>query len=136
MTKSYIENVAARLVIEAEDATYGVQFDEEVLVGKTWEFDPMSDAVGQWKTRPTGKVRVRFNPVKDTMEFPEDANRRLNYVMNIEDARRFWKFMHKSVHFWFALDMASHGELHGFVDDLLKLFMENCTGCAKNVEIV
>jgi len=92
----------------------------------------MSDAVGQWKHKRTGKIRVRLNPVKGTMVFPEDANRRLDYVMSIDDARTFWKFMHKEVHFWFALDMANQGELHGFDADLLRC-MEDCAGCATNV---
>ena len=135
MTTYYNEITNARLVIDAEDATYTVQFDEEWLKGKTWEFDPMSDAVGQWEHKRTGKIRVRLNPVKDTMAFQEDANRRLDYVMSIEDARNLWKFMRKSVHFWFALDMANQGELYGFDADLLQC-MENCAGCVKNVETV
>lgn len=135
MTKYYEEITKASLVIGAEDATYAVQFDEEWKKGKTWEFDPMSDAIGQWAHKRTGKIRVRLNPVKDTMTFPEDANRRLEYVMSIEDARIFWKFMHKSVHFWFALDMANQGELHGFDADLVKC-MENCNGCVADVEPV
>lgn len=135
MTKYYEEIINARLVIEAEDATYAVQFDEEWNKGKTWEFDPMSDAVGQWEYKRTGKIRVRLNPVKDTMTFPEDANRRLEYVMPIEDARNFWKFMHKEVHFWFALDMAFQGELKGFDPELIQM-MVNCNGCVANVETV
>lgn len=133
---TYYNNIEkAHLAICAEDATYNVHFDEEWKEGKTWEFDPMSDAIGQYRCERTGKIRVRFSPVKETMAFPEDANRRLDYVMSIEDARNFWKFLHKAVDFWFALDMASQGERHGFDADLVKC-MENCAGSVANVEPV
>lgn len=136
MVTKYREIVNARLCVGAEDATYAVQFAYETLVGKTWEFDPNSDAIGQYTSRRTEKIKVFINPVEDTMSFPEDAKRPRAYVMSIEDARIFYKFIrNKEPHFWFALDMASYGKLKGF-DKEFQALMMNCAGCATNVESV
>ena len=115
MTTIYREIVKARTIIEAKDATYAVQFDEERRSGRTWEFDPMSDAVGQNVSEATGKMRIRFYPTRSTMAFPEDAKRPSDYLLKIEDARRFYKFLRDdNPQFWFALDMASIGQKTGF----------------------
>lgn len=135
MTKYYVEVMKARLAISADDATYGVQFEKEWLKGKTWEFDPMSDAVGQYVSEPTNKMRVSFNAIKETMIFPEDANRRLEYIMSIENARELYRFLRdKKPNFWFALDMAYHGEQKGF-DPEMKTVMDNCVGVAVGTEV-
>jgi len=132
MKKVYI--VKSQLPVVASDARYTVTFAVEHLRGKTWEFDVMSDD-NSYRDVKSDKVKVIMKPDLASMAFPEDANRRLDYVMSIEDARNFWKFMHKSVHFWFALDMANQAELHGFDADLVKC-MENCNGCVADVEPV
>lgn len=136
MTKTYTTIIAALLTIVAPDATYTVAFAKEYLQGKTWEFDRNSDAIGQYSAVETGKIRITLTPDVDTMAFPEDANREQQYVMNIEDARHFWRFIKRTEpHFWFALDMAHQGRKHGFDDELVEL-MVNCAGCAENVEAV
>lgn len=135
MTKCYEEIMKARLAVGAEDATYAAQFDTEYLKGWTWEFDPMSDAIGQKSWQRTEKIRVRFNPVKDSMVFPEDCNRQKEYIMDIDSARILWKFLAKKTpQYWFALDMACHGSKHGLVD--LADILERVEGCAASVEIV
>lgn len=116
-TLSYTEVVNARTVVEGQDATYSVQFDTEWVRGKTWEFDPMSDAVNQTITKKTNFMRVRFNPVVNTMMFPEDVDREMEYKMTIGDARIFFKFLRdKSPALWFALDMANQAKKHNLVD--------------------
>lgn len=113
MTKVYEEVVNARLVIGGKDATYAVQFDTEWLKGKTWEFDPMSDCIGQLTHKRTGNMRVRFYPIKESMTFPEDANRRCEYIMSIERARDLWKLLGtRQPNFWYALDISTQRELN------------------------
>lgn len=109
MVTKFIEIIPARIAIGATDATYGIQFAYEVIEGKTWEFDPNSDAVGQYKTKRTGRIKVFFNPVENTMKFPEDAGRPRAYVMSIEKARDMFKFLTngRNPNYWFALDMAN-----------------------------
>jgi len=95
----------ATITIEAPDATYIIEVKREYLQGKTWEFDPNSDAVGQYETHATDKILISITPVKKTMQFPEDANRRCEYIMPVEDARELYRFLrNKKPHFWFALD--------------------------------
>ena len=110
MTIKYVEIVPARLAIGGIDATYGVQFSYETKVGKTWEFDSNSDAVGQYASRRTGRIKVFFNPVEDTMAFPEDANRARAYVMSIEKARELYKLITSTTQYWYALDIAYQAE--------------------------
>ena len=112
MVTKYFEVINARLCIGAKDATYGVQFAYETLVGKTWEFDPNSDAIGQTTSKRTGKMKVFFNPVENTMKFPEDAKRPRAYVMSIEKAREVYKLLTTSPQYWYALDTASYSEKH------------------------
>ena len=107
MTKYLREITKAAMAIGATDGTYGVQFFQECWKGKTWEFDPMSDAVGQVKTEPTGNMVVVFNPVESTMTMPEDLNRKTEYVMSVENARELYKVLRTNPQYWFALDMAS-----------------------------
>jgi len=110
MTKNYVEIIPAALAIGAEDATYGVQFFYETMVGKTFEFNPMSDAVGQTVSKRTGRIKVLFNPILSTMVFPEDDAREKEYVMSIEKARDLYKLLtrNNTPKYWFALDMASY----------------------------
>lgn len=98
------------ITVKATDATYTVEFSAEWAAGKTWEFDPMSDTVGQETARKTGVMQVVFHPVKETMAFPEDANRRLEYYMCVQKARDMWRLLKESPNFWYALDMASQKE--------------------------
>ena len=97
--------------IKAVDATYSVDFSAEWATGKTWEFDSMSDAVGQETSCKTGTMQVVFRPVKSTMAFPEDAERKLAYYMKVQNARDLWRLLKMSPNFWFALDMANQAEL-------------------------
>ena len=109
MITKFVEIIPACLAIGAIDATYGVQFFYEIEVGKTWEFNPNSDAVGQYTSRRTGRIKVFFNPVENTMAFPEDAKRARAYVMPIEKARELYKLLTngRNPNYWFALDMAN-----------------------------
>lgn len=109
MVTKFVEIIDAALAIGGKDATYGVQFLYETVTGRTWEFNRMSDAVGQNITKRTGRIKVSFNPIESTMAFPEDANRPRSYVMSIENARKIYKFLVKgeSPSYWFALDMAN-----------------------------
>ena len=126
MKKLYEEITNARLIVCAEDAQYMVHFNREYNHGKTWEFDMNSDAVGQYETHKTGKILVSFEVNEDTMVFPEDAGRRHDYIMPIDDAREFYKFIRRvEPHYWFAIDMAFQGELKGYDSDLL-VHMSNC----------
>lgn len=135
MKNVYEEIKAALLKIEAQDASYAVSFDEEWAVGKTWEFDPMSDAIGTYEYKKTGKMRIRFDPEKDTMVFPEDANRQKEYIMDIESARILYVFIkNDQPHYWFALDMANQGKAYGLKD--LTGFVDNVVGMATCVESV
>lgn len=130
MKKLYKEITAARLVITAEDAQYMVHFSREYNHGKTWEFDLNSDAIGQYETHATGKIFVAIEINEETMMFSEDANRRLDYIMPIDDAREYYKFIRDvEPQLWFAIDMASEGELKGYDTDMLRC-MHNCKGCA------
>lgn len=114
MITRYYDIAKSHVLVNAEDARYGVRFAHEVLVGKTWEFDPMSDAVGQFVSKNTGKIMVEFIPSKKSMTFPEDAGRRTQYIMPIDDARHFWQFIKaRKPSYWFALDMAFETELRG-----------------------
>lgn len=126
----------ANLHIVAPDATYDVQFAKQCAVGRTWEFDPNSDAIGQDKTVWLGRILVVFTPDKNTMAFKEDANRQLKYVIEgIDDARILWKFLKKNnPHFWFALDVASEGEDGGRGIDSFEFELEHCAGCATSLE--
>ena len=136
MVTKYYDIQKSHLVIKADDAVYGVRFAYEVLYGKTWEFDPMSDAIGQYTSKRTGKIAIEFIPVKETMAFSEDAGRRTKYSMHVVDARNFWRFLKdKKPHYWFALDMAFEGELKGFDPEMVNL-MENCAGCATDLQPV
>ena len=130
MKKLYKEITAARIVVTAEDAQYMVHFSREYNHGKTWEFDPNSDAIGQYETHATGKMLVAIEINEDSMMFPEDAKRRLDYIMPIDDAREYYKFIRDTEpQLWFAIDMASEGELKGYDADMLRC-MHNCKGCA------
>lgn len=111
MTTNFVEIIDARLTVEATDAVYGVQFFKEILSGKTWEFDRMSDAVGQTKKVEGKRMRVVFNPVESSMKFPEDAARGRAYVMSVEAARRLYaKLRDEQTQYWFALDTANIAE--------------------------
>ena len=110
MVTKFVEIINASLAIGAIDATYGVQFFHETKVGKTWEFDPNSDAVGQYTSCRTGRIKVFFNPVEDTMSFLEDANRPRAYIMSIEKARELYKLLTRNPQYWYALDMANLAE--------------------------
>ena len=108
MMKLYEEVRKARLVITSTDAQYMVHFKRQYNYGKSWEFDCMSDAVGQYERHATGKMLVSFEVNEETMKFPEDAKRRIDYIMPIADAREFYKFIRDDEPtFWFALDMAN-----------------------------
>lgn len=98
------------LTVKATDATYSVDFLTEWVTGKTWEFDPMYDTVGQETSFKTGTMQIVFHPVKNTMAFLEDAERKLAYSMNVEKARELWRLLKRSPNFWFALDMANQAE--------------------------
>ena len=110
MVTKFVEIINAALAVGGIDATYGVQFFYETNVGKTWEFDPNSDAVGQYTSRRTGRIKVFFNPIEDTMSFPEDAKRARAYVMPIEKARELYKLLTRNPQYWYALDMANLAE--------------------------
>ena len=111
MTTNFVEIVDARLVVEASDAVYGVQFFKEILSGKAWEFDRMSDTVGQTVRKEGKRIRVVFNPVESSMKFPEDAARGRAFVMSVEAARRlFVELRDEQIQYWFALDSASIAE--------------------------
>ena len=112
MVTNFVEIINARLILGAVDATYGVQFLYETATGRTWEFDPNSDAIGQNITKRTGRIKVFFNPVENTMAFPEDASRPHAYVMSIENARNIYKLLtaEHTPNYWFALDMANIAE--------------------------
>lgn len=136
MMKMYEEVRNARLVVTSIDAQYMVHFNKEFNYGKSWEFDCMSDTVGQYERHATGKMLVSFEVNEETMTFPEDANRRLDYIMPIDDAREFYKFIRNDEpNFWFALDIAFEGELKGYDSELQKC-MRNCAGCATEIEPV
>ena len=111
MVTKFVEIEKAALCIDAIDAAYGVQFLYEVHCGRTWEFTPNSDAIGQNRTVRTGNVKVFFNPVESTMAFPVDASRPRAYVIPIEKARELYKLLtSRVIQYWFALDMASQAE--------------------------
>lgn len=115
MKKIYEEVKGSFIGIDAKDGVYEARFDRELNYGKTWEFDPMSDAVGQYKSVPTGNMRVRFQPME--LYFPEDEARKKEYVMDIESARILYKLLrNKQPQYWFALDMANQGSKHGLQD--------------------
>ena len=115
MTTIYTEVVGARIAVEAKDAVYSIQFDEQKQRGKSWEFDSMSDAI-QTEVKRTGKMRVRFAPVESSMVFPEDAKRRKEYLMDIADARELWKLAHKNTYcYWYVLDLAHEAEKGRFM---------------------
>ena len=94
------------VTVNALDATYTVKFDEEYLFGRSWEFDPMSDAIqNHWEC--TGIIRVTVAPDKRTMAFAEDADRRMVYYLPIENAREAWKALKEQPQLWFFLDFCS-----------------------------
>ena len=113
MITNFVEIINARLALGAIDATYGVQFLYETVTGRTWEFDRNSDAVGQNITKRTGRIKVFFNPIEDTMVFNEDAKRPRTYIMSIEKAREIYKLLtrEQTPNYWFALDMAHQAEI-------------------------
>lgn len=108
MKKVYTEVIKARLTIEAADAAYGVMFSYEKQVGAAWEFDPMSDS-NQTRCLNTGNMLVELVPFVGTMEFPDDKNRTMHYIMPIKDARDLYVyFKTNNTAFWYALDVASY----------------------------
>jgi len=133
MTTVYQEVVKARISVDTLDGMYGVQFDTEYRRGRTWEFDPMSDAIGQNMSVATGNMRVYFHPIVESMKFPEDANLQKEYIMDIESARKLYSFIKKDQSpFWFALALAREAQTHGLAD----LNLDAVAGCATCVEPV
>lgn len=106
MVTKFVEIVNARIVIDALDATYAVQFDEEFHYGDAWEFDAMCDSHMK-KCVKTGNIKVRFNPVLTSMSFSEDAKRPSEYVMSKENAREIFKNALAQKNYWFILDLAN-----------------------------
>ena len=112
-TLKYEEVLEAKTTIKAKDATYIVKFDREFVSGAPWEFDPMCDATGPILTKKTNFIRISFIPVPDTMLFPEDLARIMEYKVAIDDARLLFKYIRKNnTQFWFALDLANAGRKH------------------------
>lgn len=111
MVTKFVEIINAALALQAADATYSVQFYYETKSGRAWEFDPNSDAI-QTVSKRTGRIKVSFNPVINTIAFVKDANRPTQYVMNIEKARELYKKLTAAYtpNYWFALDCADYAE--------------------------
>lgn len=110
--------VKSVLTINAADAKYFITFGVEFLYGKAWEFDPNSDAIGQYKRHDTGKVRISVAPVVNTMAFPEDADRQMSYLIDIEAARKIWLMAkHDTPNMWYFLDMCSYFSKNHTIDN-------------------
>lgn len=98
----------ATVTVNADDATYTVSFETEYRVGRTWEFNPMSDAVGQDMSQKTGNIRVVAEPQFETMKFPEDWDRPSSFVVKRDTAVLLYKQLPKRMNYWFFLDMCQY----------------------------
>ena len=133
MKTVYVEVIKARISVDTLDAMYGVQFDTEYRRGRTWEFDPMSDEIGQNMTVPTGNMRVYFHPIVESMKFPEDAKLQKEYIMDVQSARKLYKFLRADdTPYWFALALAREAQTRGLGD----INLDAVAGCATCVEPV
>ena len=108
MKKVYTEVLNAHLSIKAPDATYDIKFSYEKRVGAAWEFDPMSDS-NQTRDMNTGNMLVEFVPFVGTMEFSEDKNRPMRYLLPIKEARDLYVYLKtkNNTPLWYSLDIAS-----------------------------
>ena len=105
MTKSYEQN--AVITIQGADATYTVTFSTEYRVGRTWEFDRMSDAIGQNAAEKTGNIKIVAEPEFSTMKFPEDCLRQNEFVVKRDMAASLYMQLQETLNYWFFLDMCS-----------------------------